>query len=123
MSALRISASLLEHCQCFLREDVFLISALGSVRGNTVPRDSIDTYTLGSRGGIGYYDPGRSFHSISPPVANGYQEIHRYSGMNIDNVKINTSLIMMKECVLIFLLTPIFVIVILLDFGRDKTWQ
>ena len=74
------------------------VSSLGSVRGNTVPRDSIDTYTLGSRGGIGYYDPGRSFHSISPPVANGYQEIHRYSGMNIDNVKINTSLIMMKEC-------------------------
>ena len=97
MSALRIFTSLLEHCQCFPREDVFLISALGSVRGNTVPRDSIDTYTLGSRGGIGYYDPGRSFHSISPPVANGYQEIHRYSGMNIDNVKINTSLIMMKE--------------------------
>ena len=32
------------------------------------------------------------------PVANGYQEIHPYSAMNIDSVKINTSLIMMKEC-------------------------
>ena len=28
----------LEHCQCFPREDVFPIFALGSVRGNTVPR-------------------------------------------------------------------------------------
>ena len=31
-------ASLLEHCQCFPREDVFLIFVQGSVRGNTVPR-------------------------------------------------------------------------------------
>ena len=31
----------------------------------------------------------------------GYQEIHPYySAMNIDSVKINTSLIMMKECIL-----------------------
>ena len=32
------------------------------------------------------------------PVASGYQEIHPYGAMNIDSVKINTSLIMMKEC-------------------------
>ena len=32
------------------------------------------------------------------PVASGYQEIHPYSAMNIDSVKINISLIMMKEC-------------------------
>ena len=32
------------------------------------------------------------------PVASGYQEIHPHSAMNIDSVKINTSLIMMKEC-------------------------
>ena len=32
------------------------------------------------------------------PVASGYQQIHPYSAMNIDSVKINTSLIMMKEC-------------------------
>ena len=32
------------------------------------------------------------------PVASGYQEMHPYSAMNIDSVKINTSLIMMKEC-------------------------
>ena len=31
------------------------------------------------------------------PVASRYQEIHPYSAMNIDSVKINTSLIMMKE--------------------------
>ena len=31
------------------------------------------------------------------PVASGYQEIDPYSAMNIDSVKINTSLIMMKE--------------------------
>ena len=31
------------------------------------------------------------------PVASGYQEIHPYSAINIDSVKINTSLIMMKE--------------------------
>ena len=31
------------------------------------------------------------------PVASGYQEIHPYSAMNIDSVKINTSLTMMRE--------------------------
>ena len=36
-----------------------------------------------------------SFNFI--PVASGYEEIRLYSGMSIDNVKINTSLIMMKE--------------------------
>ena len=36
-----------------------------------------------------------SFNII--PFASGYQEIHRYNGINIDNVKINTSLIMMEE--------------------------
>ena len=32
------------------------------------------------------------------PVASGYQEIHPFSAIDIDSVKINTSLIMMKEC-------------------------
>ena len=36
MSPLSYSASLLEHCQCFPREDVFLILALGCVLRNTV---------------------------------------------------------------------------------------
>ena len=36
------------------------------------------------------------------PVASGYQEIHPYSAMNIDSVKINTSLIMMKECLMLY---------------------
>ena len=40
----------------FPREDVLLILAQGSVQGNTVPRDSIDTYAPGSRESIGYYD-------------------------------------------------------------------
>ena len=31
-------------------------------------------------------------------VANEYQEIHLNSAMNIDSVKINTSLLMMREC-------------------------
>ena len=31
------------------------------------------------------------------PVASEYQEIHPYSAVNTDSVKINTSLIMMKE--------------------------
>ena len=34
------------------------------------------------------------------PVVSGYQEIHPYSAMNMDSVKINTSLIMMKECIM-----------------------
>ena len=36
------------------------------------------------------------------PVASGYQEIHPYSAMNIDSVKINISLIMMKEWHILF---------------------
>ena len=44
---------------------MLLIFAQGSVRGNTVPRDSIDMYTPGSRECIGYYDLCRSCHSIS----------------------------------------------------------
>ena len=39
-----------------------------------------------------------SFHFT--PVASGYQKIHPYSAMNINSVKINTSLIMMKECLI-----------------------
>ena len=35
------------------------------------------------------------------PVASGYQEIHPYSAINIDSVKINTSLIMMKEWIVL----------------------
>ena len=37
-----------------------------------------------------------SFNII--PVASGYQEIHTYSALNIDSVKINTSLLTMREC-------------------------
>ena len=41
------------------------------------------------------------------PVASGYQEIHLYSAMNVDGVKINTSLIMMKECVIHIVFAPL----------------
>ena len=73
------------------------VSSLGSVRGNTVPRVSIDPYTPWEQGWdwILWSLLIISFNII--PVASGYEEIHLYSGMNIDNVKINTSLIMMKE--------------------------
>jgi len=109
MSPLSLSASLLEHCQCFPREDVFLIFALGSVRGNTVPRGSIDPYTPRSRECIGYYDLCRSCHSISSLSPVEYQEIHPYNAMNIDIVKINTSLIMMREWQFILLASEIWV--------------
>ena len=56
MATLSLTASLLERCQCFPREDVFLIFTLGSVRENTVCRGSIDPYTPESRECIGYYD-------------------------------------------------------------------
>ena len=36
------------------------------------------------------------------PVASGYQEIHPYSAMNIDSVKIKTSLVMLRECLIMF---------------------
>ena len=39
ISTMSHSASLLEHWQCFPREDVSLVFALGSLPGNTVPRD------------------------------------------------------------------------------------
>ena len=53
------------ECSWYSPKGVYLIFAQGSVRGNTVPRGSIDPYSPGSRDGIGYYDPCWSFHSIS----------------------------------------------------------
>ena len=97
MSTISFFASLLEHCQCFPREDVFLILALGSVRGNTVPR-AVFLHTLPRAQGVHWIL--WSLWIISSdinPVDSEYQEIHPYSALNIDNVKINTSLIMMRE--------------------------
>ena len=71
-------ASLPEHCQCYPREDVFPIFSLGSVR---------EIHSLGK-----YF----SVHSLGHSE---YQEIHTFSALNIDSVKINTSLLMMRECV------------------------
>ena len=68
--------SLLEHCQCFPREVVFLIHSLGSVR---------EIHSLGK-----YF----SVHSLGHSE---YQEIHTSSALNIDSVKINTSLLIMRE--------------------------
>ena len=98
MSTISFFASLLEHCQCFPREDVFLILALGSVRGNTVPR-AVFLRTLPRAQGV--YWILWSLWIISSdinPVDSEYQEIHPYSALNIDSVKINTSLLMMREC-------------------------
>ena len=71
-------ASLPEHCQCYPREDVFPIFSLGSVR---------EIHSLGK-----YF----SVHSLGHSE---YQEIHTSSALNIDSVKINTSLLMMREWV------------------------
>ena len=97
MTTISFFASLLEHCQCFPREDVFLILALGSVRGNTVPR-AVFLRTLPRAQGV--YWILWSLWIISSdinPVDSEYQEIHPYSALNIDSVKINTSLLMMRE--------------------------
>ena len=103
MSTISFFASLLEHCQCFPREDVFLILALGSVRGNTVPR-AVFLRTLPRAQGV--YWILWSLWIISSdisPVDSEYQEIHPYSALNIDSVKINTSLIMMRECIILYI--------------------
>ena len=78
ISSMSHFASLLEHCQCYPREDVFPIFSLGSVR---------EIHSLGK-----YF----SVHSLGHSE---YQEIHTFSALNIDSVKINTSLLMMKECI------------------------
>merc|ERR1712212_796970 len=77
ISAMSYFTSLLEHCQCFPREDVFPIFSLGSVQ---------EIHSLGK-----YF----SVHSLGHSE---YQEIHTLSALNIDSVKINTSLLMMREC-------------------------
>ena len=71
-------SSLPGHCQCFPREDVSPIFSLGSVR---------EIHSLGK-----YF----SVHSLGHSE---YQEIHTSSALNIDSVKINTSLLMMREWV------------------------
>jgi len=58
---------------------VFPIFSLGSVR---------EIHSLGK-----YF----SVHSLGHSE---YQEIHTFSALNIDSVKINTSLLMMRECVI-----------------------
>ena len=77
ISSMSHFASLPEHCQCYPREDVFPIFSLGSVR---------EIHSLGK-----YF----SVHSLGHSE---YQEIHTLSALNIDSVKINTSLLMMREC-------------------------
>ena len=85
----------MERYQCFPREDVCLILVLGSVSRNTVPRGVFpntlpreqEVYRIILSLKI------MSFYII--PVSTEYQEIHPYSVVNIDNVKINTT--MMRE--------------------------
>ena len=83
ISSMSHFASLPEHCQCYPREDVFPIFSLGSVR---------EIHSLGK-----YF----SVHSLGHSE---YQEIHTSSALNIDSVKINTSLLMMRECEILFCL-------------------
>ena len=78
-------SSLPEHCQCFPREDVSPIFSLGSVR---------EIHSLGK-----YF----SVHSLGHSE---YQETHTFSVVNIDSAKIDTSLLMMRECV-VFYFNPI----------------
>ena len=80
ISSMSHFASLPEHCQCYPREDVFPIFSLGSVR---------EIHSLGK-----YF----SVHSLGHSE---YQEIHTFSALNIDSVKINTSLPMMRECTIL----------------------
>ena len=97
MSTLCLFVSFLEHYQCFPRKDVCLIFVLGSVSRNTVPREVFPN-TLVREQEVYWKILSlmiMSFNII--PVASGYQDIHPYSAINIDSVKINTSLIMMKE--------------------------
>ena len=77
ISSMSHFASLPEHCQCYPREDVFPIFSLGSVR---------EIHSLGK-----YF----SVHSLGHSE---YQEIYTLSALNIDSVKINTSLLLMREC-------------------------
>ena len=91
MSTFCLFVSLLEHYQCFPRKDVCVIFVLGSVSRNTVPRVVFpntlpreqEVYRIVCSLKI------MSFNII--PVATEYQEIHPYSVVNIDNVKINTT--------------------------------
>ena len=95
MSTLCLLVSLLERYQCFPREDVCLIFVLGSVSRNTVPREVFPN-TLAREQEV--YAKILSLMIMSfniIPVANEYQEIHSFGAVNIDNVKINTT--MMRE--------------------------
>ena len=100
MSTLWLFISLLEHYQCFPHEDVCPIFILGSVSRNIVPR-AIFPNTLPREQWV--YFIMWSFEIILfaiVPVASEYQEIHLYSATNIESVKINTSVIMTRECIL-----------------------
>ena len=52
------------------------------------------------------------------PVASGYQEIHPYSAMNIDSVKINISLIMIKECIVLYFLLVVLLVHVTIRIDR-----
>ena len=85
----------MERYQCFPREDVCLILVLGSVSRNTVPRGVLAN-TLAREQEV--YAKILSLKIMSfnmIPVANEYQKIHPFGALNIDNVKINTT--MMRE--------------------------
>ena len=85
MSTFCLFVSLLEHYQCFPRKDVCLIFVLESVSRNTVP-GGVFPNTLPREQEVYHVLDNMIFedHVIQ------YQEVHTYSVVNIDNVKINT---------------------------------
>ena len=88
-------ALLLIIYQCFPHKGVCLIFVLGSVSRNTVPW-GVFPNTLSREQEV--YRIIWSLKILSfniIPVSTEYQEIHPYSVVNIDNVKINTT--MMRE--------------------------
>ena len=89
-----LHCAFLLHCWSIVNVDVFLIFAQGNVSRNTVPR-AVFPRTL-RRGGSVLENMISVDHIIRYHPCE-YQEIHSYSSMNIDSVKINTSLIMLRE--------------------------
>ena len=74
------------------------IFALGSIWGNTLPR-AVILCTLPRVQGLYWIIWSLWFISSDiTAVASEYQEVHPYSALNIDSAKINTSLIMTREC-------------------------
>ena len=94
------------QCQCFTCENVFLIFALGRIARNTVPYFPI--HSQGRRECIGKYGLCGSYHSNHPCCKWIYQKIPSYAVMNIGSVKINISLIIMREYTILYQIVVLY---------------